>query len=60
MFDPTTYASRALTIAAELEGNDKKVQALQAALLDIHDDLVGLEHRIGQPRRRGVWQVVRR
>jgi hypothetical protein len=41
LFDPTTYASRALTIAAELVKNDEAVNGLDLVLETIHDDLVG-------------------
>lgn len=40
MFDPTTYASRALTIAAELNGDDK-LAALRETLTTIGTDVVG-------------------
>ncbi|KAB2889627.1 MAG: hypothetical protein F9K40_19700 [Kofleriaceae bacterium] len=40
MFDPTTYASRALTVAAELDGDDK-VARLRETLETIGTDVVG-------------------
>jgi len=40
LFDPTTYASRALTIAAELDGDDK-VAPLRRTLEIIGTDVVG-------------------
>ncbi len=41
MFDPTRYASRALTIAAELVADDESVDRLRSVLQVIHDDLTG-------------------
>lgn len=40
MFDPTTYASRALTVAAEIDGDDK-LAALRETLATIGIDVVG-------------------
>lgn len=41
MFDPTTYASRALTVAAEIDGDDKVVETLRTVLTTIGTDVVG-------------------
>lgn len=48
MFDPTTYASRALTVAAELVADDEAVAELRGRLQVIHDDLLG--DNAGKPR----------
>jgi hypothetical protein len=53
LFDPTTYASRALTVAAELVADDERVDELRRVLAVIHDDLVGTNtdpERVAQQR----------
>jgi hypothetical protein len=40
LFDPTTYASRALTVAAQIDGDDK-LEGLRATLATIGTDVVG-------------------
>jgi hypothetical protein len=41
VFDPTTYASRALTVAAELVADGERVERLQRTLEIIKGDLIG-------------------
>ena len=52
-FDPTLAASRALTVAAELDAAPARLAQLRATLASINDDLVGENAGKRQPKLAG-------